>query len=250
MITCNLQGGLGNQLFQIAATYSLAKRNNDDSCFDLNRCNTPNQGRPSINYSNTVLKNVCNRNYSIFENYHIERNFSYEEIQYKKNLCLNGYFQSEKYFANFSEEIKKLFYVEFVNQKKTKRPITSVHIRRGDYIKFSEHHNLLDIEYYKKAMSHFYDSDFLFFSDDMEWVKKNFIGNNIFYSELNDDILDFYSMSSCDNNIIANSSFSWWAAYLNKNINKIIVSPNSNIWFGPKGPKDTQDLIPNNWIQI
>ena len=250
MITCNLQGGLGNQLFQIAATYSLALNNQDNACFDLTRCNTPNQGKTSVHYSGNVLKNVCNQNFSMFEYYFLEKNFGYEEIQYKKNMCLSGYFQSEKYFKKNVDFIKSLFHTEYINPRRTEKPITSVHIRRGDYVKLSKVHGTLSLDYYNKSMSIINDSDFLFFSDDMEWVKENFSGKNIFYSELNDDVLDFYTMSSCDNNIIANSSFSWWAAYLNKDNNKTIISPNHNNWFGPDGPKDTSDLIPKNWIQI
>ena len=82
----------------------------------------------------------------------------------------------------------------------------------------------------------------------MSWVKENFIGDNFFYSQYDNEILDLSLMSICDNNIISNSSFSWWGAYLNKNKNKTVIAPNQ--WFGPNGPKDTQDIIPENWIKL
>jgi hypothetical protein len=75
-----LIGGLGNQLFQIAATYSLALDNQDNACFDLTRCNTPNQGKTSVHYSGNVLKNVCNQNFSMFEYYFLEKNFKFMKI--------------------------------------------------------------------------------------------------------------------------------------------------------------------------
>jgi hypothetical protein len=92
------------------------------------------------------------------------------------------------------------------------------------------------------------DVDFIFVSDDMNWVKENFKGNNIFYSDNSEEILDLTLMSICDNNIIANSSFSWWGAFLNENPNKKVIAPSK--WFGPEGPSDTQDIYPTEWITI
>lgn len=249
MVSSNLQGGLGNQMFQISAAVSLALQNNDEFSFDLQKCHTPNQGKPSNFYSNNILKNVPNISNYQFTRMYWEPKFSHDEIHYQENLILNGYFQSEKYFWKNQTEIKNLFFTE-QRRTSTSDVITSVHIRRGDYQKFSKFHNLLNIEYYKKAIDYVGEGKFMFFSDDILWVKENFVSDNFLYSETNDEVEDFYYMSSCDNNIIANSSFSWWAAYLNKNPNKIIISPTHENWFGPDGPKDTQDLIPQTWIQI
>lgn len=95
-------------------------------------------------------------------------------------------------------------------------------------------------------MSFFNDSNFIFVSDDMNWVRDNFKGDNIWYSPFN-EIGDLQLMILSDNNIIANSSFSWWGAYLNKNTKKNI-SP--KIWFGPDGPKEIQDIIPEHWVKL
>ena len=127
--------------------------------------------------------------------------------------------------------------------------MTSVHIRRGDYISSPHmtefHTNLSETDYYQKAME-IIGGDFMFISDDIEWCKENFKGDNIFYSPFTEELEDLCLMTYCTNNIIANSSFSWWGAYLG--FDGKVIAPNN--WFGPKGPKKTQDLIPNNWIKI
>ena len=128
------------------------------------------------------------------------------------------------------------------------KPITSVHVRRGDYINLSNFHTICDIQYFKTAIDIIGDSYFVFVSDDMEWVKQTFNDNGYIFPAFNDELLDLTLMTLCDNNIISNSSFSWWGAYLNKTDNKRIIAPKK--WFGPSGPKDTQDLIPEGWVII
>ena len=142
------------------------------------------------------------------------------------------------------EEIQNK-YGEVLNQN-----TCSIHVRRGDYLNLSEHHPLCDIEYYKDAMEHMpNDTVYLVFSDDISWCKENFLGDNYIFIEDNSDIFDLYLMSLCHNNIIANSSYSWWGAWLNNNKNKIVVSP--KMWFGPaKVGLDTKDVHCKNWIKI
>ena len=248
MISCFLQGGLGNQMFQIASTIGFALDNHDTACFNLNECNTILQGNPSSYYKENIFKKICHSEEKNFNIVYNEPKFSYSEIQYYPNLYLIGYFQSEKYFSNHKNYIQNIFELPINLVKKPIDNLTSVHIRRGDYVRLNDYHSLCDIEYYKKSIDLIDGGNFIFFSDDMDWVKNNFIGNNFFYSEYNNEILDLSLMSICDNNIIANSSFSWWGAYLNKNENKKVIAPSK--WFGPKGPTDTQDIIPENWIKI
>lgn len=249
MITSNLKGGLGNQMFQISAAVALALENNDTAAFDFQKCFTPNQGNPSLFYLNNIFKNIVNMvDIPIYKIYY-ETKFSFNKIDYEPNLLLDGYFQSEKYFKPQEDKIRELFYIDdkiFDNSEIT----TSVHIRRGDYQKFSNFHRVLDLEYYHTAINRIGGGNFLFFSDDIEWAKKTFVSKNFFFSENSNELDDFYLMSKCKNNIIANSSFSWWAAYLNKNKNKTIISPKQENWFGVDGHKDTQDIIPETWIQI
>jgi sporulation protein YlmC with PRC-barrel domain len=113
MITCELTGGLGNQMFQIAATYALAKRNNDEAYFNFETCHTPLQGSPSYKYRNNIFKNIKEKLNFIPKHYFKEEKFSFTELPYADNLSLIGYFQSEKYFMDYKEEIKKLFNISF-----------------------------------------------------------------------------------------------------------------------------------------
>jgi len=249
-------GGLGNQMFQIAAAHALAVLNNDQSCFDFDSCYTPLQGNPSNHYTNTIFKKINKKCNELLNKQYYEKSFSYSEIPYENNLTLNGYFQSEKYFIDVKEDIIKLFNIsdyekDIVNEVLSLNEIkikTSVHIRRGDYLKFSEIHKTCSIEYYEKAMSMFSGTTFILISDDINWVKQNFVGENIIYSPFNDEIMDLTLMTMCDNNIIANSTFSWWGAYLNKNENKKIIAPKK--WFSDMSTNDESDIIPNEWIKI
>ena len=248
MIGTLLQGGLGNQMFQIATTVALAKRNNDEACFNFDYCTTPLQGNPSNKYKDVLFSKICNRNDIKFSSLYNEPKFSYTEIPYEENLLLKGYFQSYKYFLDFEKEIQDLFTLPTNIFKNTISNLTSVHVRRGDYIRLQNYHGVCPKEYYQKAMGLMGDVDFIFVSDDMNWVKQNFKGDNIFYSDSTEELLDLTLMSICTNNIISNSSFSWWGAFLNKTPNKKIIAPLQ--WFGPEGPKDTQDICPTEWITI
>jgi hypothetical protein len=125
--------------------------------------------------------------------------------------------------------------------------ITSVHIRRGDYVGKPNYHPTQNIEYYKKAMSMINDSSFIIVSDELDWCKLHFDGDNIFFSDFTNDIDDLYLMMMCNNKIMSNSSFSWWGVYLSDFDGKVITP---KIWFGPEGPQDTQDIYNKNWILI
>jgi len=254
MITCKLQGGLGNQMFQIAATHALALRNNDVCGFNFSQCYTPLQGNPSNKYKDNIFAKITETNDYKFRVDYAEPRFGYEELPYAPELMLSGYFQSEKYFYDYKDEIKDLFLIDksnvedFIDSvRKPNLPVTSIHIRRGDYVGLSDMHCLCTLDYYNDAMSFIGDSIFVIISDDIEWAKENLQGDNIHYSPFENEIDDFTMMTCCDNNVIANSSFGWWGAYLNKNDNKKIIAPKT--WFGPRGPKDTEDIIPINWYK-
>jgi hypothetical protein len=257
MISTKLQGGLGNQMFQIAAAFALAKRNNDTFGFNFHDCFTPQQGNTSVKYIDNIFKNIPKTEGNVFHNHFLEPFFSYQKLEYKPNLFMTGSFQSEKYFEDYKNEVINLFDLSDIDIDEFKQTLdfdnnifTSVHIRRGDYLNGYNlvFHSPCSKGYYLKAMSLFPNTKFIFFSDDINWVKENFVGEHIYYSSFNDELQDFKLMSECHNNIIANSTFSWWASYLNRNPNKTVVGPKK--WFGPAGHQDTQDIIPNNWVTI
>ena len=253
MISSYLQGGLGNQLFQIATAISLALENNTEPIFDVKRHDLPNQGRKCENYLETIFRNLNFSSGLPIKSYYHEPYFHHKEIEYTPDMCLVGYFQSEKYFEKHADIIRDLFSVD--EKTKTnidekygeilKKRTVAVHVRRGDYLKYNDVHPPRTVEYYKKAMAAFpKDSTYLFFSDDATWCKENFVQDNCIFVEGEEDILDFYLISMCKNAILSNSSFSWWAAWLNEE-GKTIIAPER--WFGSGVDHDTKDLIPSRW---
>ena len=257
MISANLMGGLGNQMFQIMAAYAHSREVQDDLYFDFAKCYTPNQGNKSEKYLNNFFKNLKNdKQENHFQFTHHESSFSYRQIPKEKNLLLNGYFQSEKYFENYKSEIRKVFNIDeskckYVRQqleeKTNSNNITSIHIRRGDYINKPNYHPTQNIDYYKKSIGVIGESSFMIISDDLDWCKLHFEGDNIFFSDFTNDIDDLYLMMMCNNKIMSNSSFSWWGVYLSEFDGEVIAPKN---WFGPEGPQDTQDIYNKNWILI
>ena len=189
-------------------------------------------------------------------------------LNIKPPVYLNGYFQSHLYFSGFEPMIKDLFLfstdsLDVLNKDllvKIKNTNTiSVHIRRGDYVEdkvTQEFHGCCSLEYYFNAIKIltglYKDYTLVFFSDDGDWVKeqfeslthsKIFVDNNKGENSWKDMML----MSSCTHNIIANSSFSWWAAWLNENSEKTVVVPKK--WFASSN-LDTKELLPDEWIKL
>lgn len=189
--------------------------------------------------------------------------FDSEILDIQDNCYLFGYWQSDLYFKNIREEILQSFHFpkfkENSQNEKVSRRLkdcrsVSVHIRRGDYLKVAA--TLCSISYYEKAITLMKEKVnpelFVIFSDDIAWCKEHF-GNLIGASETlyvdwnkgKESFRDMQLMSLCQHNIIANSSFSWWGAWLNQNPNKIVMCPSR--WM----PHGTQpDVLPSDWIKI
>ena len=200
-------------------------------------------------------------------NYIIEPKFSFnpEVLKVGKNAYLQGYWQSEKYFKDIRDVICQEFTLkdeysiednEIVKEIKNYNTV-SLHIRRGDYIadaKINKFHGCCSLGYYNRAVEYIAkkvkNPVFYIFSDDIEWVKEN-LKINFPTKYVSDGILKDYEelilMSYCKHNIIANSSFSWWGAWLNDNPEKIVITPNQ--WFADKSI-DTSDVIPENWKRL
>jgi hypothetical protein len=257
MITSYLQGGLGNQMFQMAAAYSLSLKLNVECKFDFNSSFVSTQGHAANKYKDNIFKNINNSDIN-FKTLHVYREpyFKYDELPLSDNLILLGNFQSEKYFIDNKNEVINMFSFDeninnevkqFILENTNGSKLTAIHVRRGDYLLKPNFHPSCDMNYYNQAIEIINDDKYVVLSDDIEWCKENFIGDKFIFSPFTNEIYDLHLMMNCDNHIIANSSFSWWGAYLCEKNNKVVAP---KIWFGPDGPQDTQDIYINNWIKI
>ena len=234
-------------LFQVAALETYCRKHGFEPVYV--------HSEHSVHYEQNIFSSIkFSLNYP--PNHRIGKHDSFEYIELPKVHCNsvitgNSYFQSEKYFC--PKVVKELFSIKDDLRQKIVSlypHIThsvSLHVRRGDYLNFKDIHPTCSLEYYHTAMALFPEKNFIVFSDDIEWCKHNLHGNNITYLENNlKDYEELYAMSLCSDNIIANSSFSWWGAYLNENLSKRVVYPKQ--WFGIKGPND-KDVAPQTWIK-
>lgn len=249
-VTFHSIGRFGNFLFQCAAAIGYAKK------YNMKWLCPSNFGENPTIYSS--FPNLPVGEFWGGERYeaHDASMFSYQEIPYfPQGVKLIGFFQSEKYFKNAEEEVREAFkLIDFPEL----RDYCSIHIRLTDYIIYSNSFPPITADYLREAFKLFPSAQkYLVFSDDIEGARKMFelyfpAAPNIEYSEGDpkDPMKNFCMMASCSHNIIANSSYSWWAAWLNKNSNKVVVSPHATSWFGPNGPTKTEDLIPDSWHQI
>jgi len=174
------------------------------------------------------------------------------------NVTLQGYFQTEKYFKHIEDEIREDFTFKDDILAPCKEMIGDIenpialHVRRGDYVKNSDNHPPCTIEYYEAALKHFdNDRNVIVFSDDFEWCNENFTDDRFLISENTDNRVDLCLMSLCSDFIIANSTYSWWGAWLSNNRNKKVIAPKK--WFGTNGYTkyhNTKDVIPDEWTRI
>lgn len=263
MVSADLWGGLGNQMFQIATATSLAIDNNDLTCFDITGHRLGLQGFQAIKYKDNIYCKITDK---LLENYttYIQSDNEYE-IPYKNNIKLFGYFQSPKYFEHNSDKIKELFSMSkeieynlksFMSKTNIENKITvSLNIRRGDYLEYKDIHPFVGISYINEAVSKFNNCYIYVISDDIKWCINNVKSNNniLYFVEEFEDYEQLYLMSLCDHNIISNSTFGWWGSYLNKNKNKIIIAP--YIWYmGKTNPniytKNMTIIDNSNFINI
>jgi len=260
MTSAKLMGGLGNQIFMMAAAIALALRNNTEAVFDLEKCSTELQGNAAEKYRDNFYLNIKSASISLDgANIYKEPKFTYDAIPFLDNIVLEGYFQSEKYFSDCKEHIRNLFYFDPETKTKiqqyfdsvgTDKPITTVHIRRGDYLQFPDIYYICDKDYYERAMALLPGNNFVFvaYDKDMDWVKENFSGDNIFYSPFTEELDDLTLLTMGANNIIANSAFSWWGAWFNANQNKKVIAPEK--WFMPQCVLSAQDMYCEGWLVI
>jgi len=262
MITFNKIGNyglFGNQMFQYATLYSIAHTRKYEF-------GVPYSNRSSDKWHDFCLPDCFNNLTAkdctnIVQPYRAqEHNFCYNAgifgIRDGTDIC--GYFQSEKYFVDYRNQLLKEFeFAESIKQKAgdirniARDKAISLHIRLGDYVQQQQNHPVCSIEYYKEALEHVPEDAMLFiFSDDVPQATEIFkdLNKKIVYPETNDKYIDMCLMTMCNYHIIANSSFSWWGAWLSES--KKVIAPSR--WFGPAPhmPKNWSDVYCKDWIIV
>lgn len=294
MILVKLQGGLSNQMFQYAAALRLAQQHGTTVRIDTGWYRNIPAGATPRHYElhhfsisgteasafetigtngvrNTPLAQLPVALWrKVFPRYRYvgEKQFHFDEtiLALPDNVCLFGYWVSEKYFTDIDALIRREFTVRnepdavnaaLLSKIKSVNSI-ALHVRRGDYVQNPEVnaiHGTCGIPYYQAAVAHIAkqvnDPHFFIFSDDIEWVKHHLpLAYPVEYVTHNQgpkSYEDIRLMSCCRHNIIANSGFSWWGAWLNTHPEKIVIAPEK--WFGT-APYDTRDVIPASWIKL
>jgi hypothetical protein len=277
MITCNIIGGLGNQLFQIFATISYALKHKQVFCFTYKTMT----GKRPMYWDNFLSTLKLFTNAKMMTNVQIVDEPLYYSVtpSPSHNIMLTGYFQNPAYFKEYYEPICRMIRLdaqkqEYINDIDFDNSI-SMHFRQGDYLLLPDHYKILTFEYYKKSLIHikermkekteektegtplikvFYfceTSDALAVELIIKQLKED-VGESCEFIEVDakafDDWQQLLMMSCCQHNIIANSTFSWWGAYFNSNLEKIVCTPAQ--WFGPKIDIKMEELLPEEWITI
>jgi Glycosyl transferase family 11 len=263
MIYIELNGRIGNHLFQIATAATLAKRNNSKFavvCHEKYLLAEPDNCiiyEYIQQFKNNIFKNIIILTKVPNDcQYFNQEGGLFKPIQYYNNIYLRGTFQSEKYFDQ--ELTRKLFQIPLDLRDSLQqryghilvKGVTSINVRRGDYLRRPHEYNIPSMRFFKKAINFVgKDTYFIIISDDIKWCKKKFRGVNYFFADDNTPLEDLYLQSLCKNNIISNSTFSWWGAWLNENPTKIVIVPKP--WYGKAlSHIPTDDLIPEVWLKI
>lgn len=279
-------GGLGVQMFQYASAYALSLHHKTDlkiydQCdpsyatsydweYRLDAFNIPHE-KIDLKYLQKMRKGKIIRELSRYLPYYRRQEISWSNIyydenflNYPKNVILDGVRLGWRYFSGLDQEIKDVFQYkkplsgnnEVIPENIRRHPSASIHIRRGDYLKSPVHHHL-NQNYFHKAIEYLAERienlTFFVFSDDIKWCQENVSSNHkIIYIEentTNDPSLDMRLMSECNHNILSNSTFSWWSAYLNKSSYPIVIAPSR--WFSQENLNNKfsiHDFYPLNWI--
>jgi len=270
-------GKLGNQMFQYACLYGIAKKNGYSYGIPLKK--NIEWKKPGWYESKLYLSDIFNisaedssEKEPTYRCYYDSLVFDDRILSIPDETDIGGYFQSEKYFKHCSEELRNEFSFKNKQQHESLQNEFSslgikvgIHVRRGDFTKLTNVYNQCSIEeYYRtsvKMLKNKLDiSNIVLFSDDIKWCRDNmgdvFEGVRVIYDEEPKSEIEYYSnqektlikMSLCDHFITANSSYSWWGSWLIKNENKLIVSPKK--WFVDRDYNDYKDIYQENCILI
>jgi hypothetical protein len=258
MIIVKIQGGLGNQMFQWACARKLAIQYKTRLMLDVSSYTTDRLRTFQLPLFNNVKRLIENEEVVILNGIQHSSEMRYiidtfRIIEFSPPpIYLNGYWQSEVFFNDIERIIRHDFNLEdigtdlevFPNLDKS----VSLHVRRGDYLQSNDYHPIQSINYYRKAIDIIGEYDNIYvFSDDLDWCESNLDFDRMLFVDLN-EIETLNLMSQMKHNIIANSSFSWWGAWLNNNSEKKVVAPTR--WFGEVANLNYDMIVPKSWIKI
>lgn len=282
-----LTGGLGNQLFQ----YAFSKQLQDEVFFDLSGYETDDKRRYELGHFCCRVKAASPELLEGFEDRYVRRRIPKllrqalglskyvvhtSRVREKSSLVYDpelarregdcyylGFFQSEKYFCAYRQELLRDFSLrdeldeanlKILRQIRSCNSV-SLHVRRGDYVALADIYGLCDVQYYRRAAAYVAgavkDPVFFVFSDDIPWAKENLkLDYPLVFVDVNDDSrahFDLELLKNCRHNVIANSSFSWWGAWLNENPEKIVVAP--KVWLKAYA-HEKSDTVPDAWVRL
>lgn len=275
-MTANLQGGIGNQLFQISAAYALSRKLNYNLLFKKNQFSGCRQGKhPSTYYSNifqsvSFIENFPNIDLTVQEvswsAYPLMDQVKYIKKSIgdkEKSLCLNGYFQSDFNWREYSNEIKELFTpdggvisylknnTDILNkypELETPHDFAFLGVRRGDYVTYPDVHNPCGMTYYTEALKRMNKKKYYILSDDIEWCKNKFTGDKFIFMDIKEDKNMLLTMALFKNYIISNSTFYWWGSFLSIYKNTRIIAPDK--WIFGNSPKEKYWSIYREGMEI
>jgi len=254
-IVSRLQGRIGNMMFQIANGYVQALKNNRQFV-------VPYAESSSGPLEKTLFRKL---DFSIAVSPQsdsakvIWAPFEFTELHPADDqpTVFTGWYQSEKFFGEYTEAIKNLFSPtkEFVQKATAEFPflltstVAAINVRRGDYLEQPRRHPVITLEYIYEAVKHLPKYDYIIvLSDDIEWCEKNIKLDNVIFVKNYIECDGLWLLSLCDHFVISNSSYSWWGAYLSNTENKVVIAPDT--WFGPDIHENISDIYCKNWIKI
>ena len=292
MIIVKLIGGLGNQMFQYATARRLAEKHSTILKLDVTGFEEYKLHRYSLHCfqtweylaTQTEIKSIKG-NQNLFNrlkrkitskldakhpknSWIIEKQFNFDAdiLETPNNVLLDGYWQTEKYFADITDILRREFVIKYQQDNQSQKfadsiqstEAVSLHVRRTDYVQdalTNKIHGTCDQNYYARSVHYIAERvanpHFFIFSDEPQWARDNlkfdFPTTVVDCNDASRNYEDLRLMSMCKHNIIANSSFSWWGAWLNANLDKIICAPNQ--WFIDP-TRNTKDVIPDTWIKL
>lgn len=284
-IIAQIYGGLGNQMFQYACGRALALRSGGNLALDFRGFFAGPGQEPGLHHFNIIAREAAaselppSRKQAV--RYFLWRtlNLSPRLVRQKQlafdfqvpglsgSLCLRGYWQSERYFEDFSDQIRRELSVKTAPDKRNRDllaeiaagPAVSLHIRRGDYVsnpKTNTVHGTCSLDYYRRAVdrvAHQMDERpvFYIFSDEPAWAVANldlpFETRVMDHNDSRRNYEDLRLMAACRHHVIANSSFSWWGAWLNPSEGKIVIAPSR--WFADPA-MNNPDIVPARWTTL